>query len=181
MPCPNCSLLVLPLDMKCPLLVVEPQGRGLENLPLVIGTPLATSSAANQRYYSDKQFQLTLLHSQPLTTNIITVTHLITAGQTEQIDLLISTLSVSVLHRLFNVTLVLSKETSALHWKHYNMSREVFFKLIIRDTGITNITHYSHSDGFNACFDGVVNSDFPETLRLNDIFFCYRIRIRYKK
>ena len=32
----------------------------------------------------------------------------------------------------FYVTLVLSKETSAPHWKHYKMSREVFFKLHIK-------------------------------------------------
>ena len=58
----------------------------------------------------------------------------------------------------FNVTLVLSLEISSLHWKRYNMSRKVFFRLHIRETAV-NVTCYSHSDGLHACFDSV-NSDF---------------------
>ena len=102
----------------------------------------------------------------------ITVTHLTTAGQTEQINLLINTLSQHVYIGYFNVMLVLSIETLAPQWKHNNMTGFVFFKLHIRDKGVTNLTHYSHSDCLQACFDSLNIHFFSNTSKSITLSFA---------
>ena len=78
----------LPLDIKCPSLGLS----RLESLSTRNLAPLATSSGAKQRYYNDKQYQLTLVINQHY--NSDTSDHI--EGQTGQIDLLIITQSVNV-------------------------------------------------------------------------------------